>query len=240
MEDGTFKFSNLSKFQGIVHGISKRNYGQMKFGKGKTEEVIKNREHFFKELGIEIKNVAVANMSHSEKISVIGRQEAGRGSRDQKSAIPMCDGLITAEKEISLMITVADCLPILVYDPALNIVSIIHAGWRGILAGIIPNLISKLKNMGSFPDDLIVGIGPSICQKHFVVKKDVLEKFKDKYPSATFVRNHDGYVDLKRAAFEDLIKHNILKNNIEISHDCPVCNPGIYGSYRLERDKTIF
>jgi len=122
----------------------------------------------------------------------------------------------------------------LIYDPMQKIVGILHAGWRGIIKQIIIEAIEKLESLGSDPENLIVGIGPGICQKHFIVKNDVLGKFLDFYPSATLVRNNDGYVDLKKAVLIDLKKKGILLGNIEVSHSCPSCDNGIYGSFRKE------
>lgn len=234
MEERFFKFSVLSKFPELIQGVSTRNYGDMRFGKLKNEEVTKNRQQFFQSLGIEMKDVVVPKLTHDVKIINVGQEERGRGAKSLKAAIPQTDGLITSEKGIFLMVTIADCLAVFIYDPVLNIVGILHAGWRGIVGQIVPLAISKFRNLGSEPTHLIVGVSPGICQKHFVVKNDVLKEFKDLYPKATFVRNHDGYVDLKKAVLSDLRNAGVLQDNIEISNDCPSCSAGIYGSFRKE------
>lgn len=236
MEDATFKFSNLSKFNEIIHGISTRNYGDMRSGRIPQENIVRNRKAFFYDLGISLDEVVVARLSHKTKIVMVGKEEKGRGSDDPKTAIPATDGLITSNKDVFIMVTVADCLPILIYDPMAQIVAVLHAGWRGIIDQIIPKAIEKLKNLGSEPENLIIGVGPAICQRHFIVKNDVLEQFRDLYPSVTFVRNNDGYVDLKKAVEIDLKKAGVIKTNLEISTDCPSCRNGLYGSHRKEGD----
>lgn len=234
MEERFFKFAIFSKFPEIIQGISTRNFGDMRFGRLSAEEVIKNREHFLTVLNIASKDVVVARLAHSSKIATVGIQEKGRGVTDIQKAIPETDGLLTFEKGIFLMITVADCLPIFIYDPVLQSVGILHAGWRGIIDQIVKSAIEKFKTNGSDPANLICGLGPGICQKHFIVKKDVLGKFHTIYPKATLVRNHDGYVDLKRAVLLDLKNAGVSRENIEASHDCPVCQNGLYGSHRKE------
>ncbi|OGD56524.1 hypothetical protein A2V71_02515 [Candidatus Berkelbacteria bacterium RBG_13_40_8] len=234
MEDRFFRFSNLSSFPEIVHGISSRNYGDMRFNKLPSQEVAKNRSIFLGDLDINLSDIVYPKLCHGAKIKVVGHNERGKGSVSPGNAIALTDGLITAEKEVYLLITGADCLPILIYDPLMQIIGAIHAGWRGILNQIIPNTIGKFKNLGSDPENLIVGIGPAICQKHFVVKNDVLENFMDLYPSVSLIRNNHGYVDLKKAALLDLKKAGVPKGNIELSLTCTACENGTYGSFRKE------
>lgn len=238
MEEHFFKFKTLGSFPELVHGVSNRSFGDMKFGIKNDSEIVKNREQFLSHLGIEISDVIVPRLAQSNHIALVGLNEKGRGSADSKTAIMATDGLITRDKNIFLMVTIADCLPIFVYDPILRIVAAVHAGWRGIIGQIVPQAIEKFKDLGSEPTNLVVGVGPGICQKHFVVRNDVLSLFLDNYPSATFVRNNDGYVDLKKAVLIDLKKGGVLQGNIEISSICTACENGIYGSFRKEKDSV--
>jgi len=233
MGERFFKFSLLEKFP-LICGVSTRNYGDMRFGQLPDEEVIKNRQQFCQSLKINLDDLVVAKLVHGSKITTVAKEEKGRGVRDLASAIDQTDGLITKEKGVYLMVTVADCFPIFVYDPIREIVGLVHAGWRGIIAQIVDNLLGKLKNLGSDPRDLIFALGPGICQKHFIVKKAVLQKFQEYYPSATLVRNHDGYVDLRKAILFDLKKGAVAADNIEVAGDCPACLNGLYGSFRKE------
>ncbi|MEK7142915.1 MAG: peptidoglycan editing factor PgeF [Patescibacteria group bacterium] len=238
MRELFFQFSNLRKFSEISHAISNRNFGDMGFGRISDNEVIHNRQEFLKNLNINLNDIVVAGIAHDSRIVTVGNQEKSRGSKSLKTAILKTDGLITSQKQIFLMVTVADCLPIFFYDPSLRIVGLLHAGWRGILAQIVPKALEKFNNCGTDADNLIVGIGPGICQRHFVVQKDVLDKFKEYNHKAVFIRNHDGYVDLKKTVLDDLKNAGVLAENIEISSDCPVCHNGLYGSFRKEGAKA--
>lgn len=234
MEDHFLRFSIFTKYPNLINGISNRSYQDMCFGRLPDSEIIKNREYFFKDLKIEKRDVIVANLCHGNRIVAVSENEKGSGAEAYETGILDCDGLITREKGVYLMVTAADCLPVMFFDPINEIVAIVHAGWRGVISQIISAATDKFLNFGSDTSSLIVGVGPGICQKHFIVKKDVLEKFHDYYPSATLVRNHDGYVDLKKAVLIDLLNRGINRDNIEISENCTVCQNGIYGSYRKE------
>lgn len=235
MEERFFKFSLLSRFPELIHGISNRSYGEMKFGaKVADGEVVKNRQLFLDDLGVSLEDIIVGKQVHSSKVVVCGQKEKGQGSKEPSRILVGTDGLITTEPDIYLGVLTADCLPVLFYDPVSQIAGIVHAGWRGIIDQIIPKMLDKFKSLGSEPENLIVGIGPGICQKHFVVKYDVLKYFLPLYSSATLVRNKDGYVDLKKTIVLDLKKAFVGKHNIEVAPYCTVCDNGVFPSFRKD------
>ena len=84
------------------------------------------------------------------------------------------DASYTIEKNIVCAVQTADCLPLLVTNKKGTIVAAIHAGWRGLLNGVIENTIHKM-NMS--PHELLIWLGPAISQKHFEVGADVKNSF---------------------------------------------------------------
>jgi polyphenol oxidase len=84
------------------------------------------------------------------------------------------DASYTKEKDTVCVVQTADCLPLLVTNKKGTIVAAIHAGWRGLLNGVIENTIHKM-NMS--PHELLVWLGPAISQKHFEVGADVKNSF---------------------------------------------------------------
>jgi len=191
------------------------------------EDVAKNRKHFLDGLNIDPKTVVMPEIVHGAKILAAGKSDWGK-------TLKGADGLVTTLEGVFLMVTVADCFPIFIYDPVTQAVALAHAGWRGIIDKISLKLIEKLQGLGSDPNNLILGLGPGICQKHFVVKKDVLTLFQEEYPQAVLIRNHDGYIDLRKAMTRDFQKLGVSHHNIEVSNNCPLCHNGIYGSFRKE------
>jgi len=234
MEEPFFRFEKFLNFPELIHGMSLRSYGDMKFGNRKDQEVISNRRAFFRDLGVEESHVVIPRQVHGSNIVIIGKNEQGRGVLEESTAIVETDALISREKRIFLMVEVADCLPVFVYDPVLKIVGLIHAGWRGIISGIVSKVVFEFKKMGSDPENLVCGIGPGICQKHFIVKSGVLEKFRDLYPKEILFINKDGYVDLKKIIVRELENQGVPDSNIEVSKYCTACDNGIYSSYRKE------
>lgn len=83
---------------------------------------------------------------------------------------PTADAAITREPNRICVVRTADCLPILITNQTGTCVASIHAGWRGLLAGVIDNTIAALHVPG---DSLLAWLGPAICQQHFEVGPEV-------------------------------------------------------------------
>ena len=238
MEGSFFKFEIFSDYPEVVQGISTRQYGNMSFQRGEIEKAKKNREQFIKDLEIKPENIIVADLVHGQNIALVDKSNVGKSALLKSSVIENTDWLVTKEAGIFLMITVADCFPLMAYDPVKKIIGAAHLGWRGIIAGIIPSFIEKFKQNGSSLENLLIGLGPGICQRHFVVKTDVLNQFSYFDSSSVFIRNKDGYVDLRKAIINTLNKMGIRKNNLEVSNYCPVCNNHLFGSHRVEQENA--
>jgi YfiH family protein len=88
------------------------------------------------------------------------------------------DASYTSEKNTICVVQTADCLPLLVTNIEGTIVASIHAGWRGLLNGVIENTIEK---MNVSPNELLVWLGPAISRKHFEVGYDVKNSFCEKH-----------------------------------------------------------
>ena len=87
------------------------------------------------------------------------------------------DASYTKDTNTVCVVQTADCLPLLVTNKKGTIVAAIHAGWRGLLNGVIENTIHKM-NMS--PNELLVWLGPAIGQKYFKVGADVKNNFCEK------------------------------------------------------------
>lgn len=133
------------------------------------------------------------------------------------------DGLVTDKKNLTLSIRMADCQPIIAYDPESNTIGLVHVGWRGLVAGAIPEFFKIMNPASSY-----VCIGPSLCQKCAIFSDpknelpDVDLKFVDETNS----------VDLMGAADEQLYELGVSLDRIERITECTSCNPYKYWAYR--------
>ena len=213
-----FCSKKLIKFKNIRHGffnreggVSKGIYKSLNCGPGskdKIKNIKKNIEKVCKKIGCNKKNLILLDQVHSNIVHNIKRV-----TRKKLKG----DSLITSKKGIALGILTADCAPVFIYDPVNNLISALHAGWKGAFKQIISKTIKNFKIKGSNLNDLIVVIGPCISKNSYEVKRDFLIKFIAKETSN---KNFFNYKNNKIFfSLNDFIKKSFLDlgiKNIEI------------------------
>jgi len=213
-----FCSKKLIKFKNIRHGffnreggVSKGIYKSLNCGPGskdKINNIKKNIEKVCKKIGCNKKNLILLDQVHSNIVHNVNRVTKKKLKGDS---------LITGKKGIALGILTADCAPVFIYDPINNLISALHAGWKGAFKQIISKTIKKFKIKGSNLNDLIVVIGPCISKNNYEVKKDFLNKFIVKEKSN---KNFFNYKNNKIFfSLNDFIKKSFLDlgiKNIEI------------------------
>ena len=162
------KYAFFSRNKGISDGIYKSlNCGLS--SKDKKSNVLKNRIVALKRIGLSNKNLIIPNQVHSNKIKIVDENSINKNIT--------ADGLITKSNKIVLGILTADCAPIFFFDSKKNIVSAVHAGWKGAKNGIIKNTIKLMLECGSKLNNIISCIGPCIGKKSYKVNNDFFRKF---------------------------------------------------------------
>lgn len=233
-ESGIIFSTKLWQYKNLIHGISTKAYGNQSFlnSKFSEEETVKNREKFLSDIGIKLEKIVNVQLVHGNSIYDVKKSDAGRGARSRNSLIPQTDGLITNVPDIYLMVTVADCLPILFYEPTKKVVGIAHAGWRGTTERVTEKMIQKMaQDYGCKKEEIIVFCGPAIGPCHYEIQQDVASQFNKDFQA---VRNEKTYLDLLGANKSQLLENGIKMENIEFSNECTACHPYLYSSYRME------
>ncbi len=151
-------------------------------------------------------NFAEMKQTHSSEVKIINSK-----------GIYNSDGIETNTQDLPLVVRVADCIPILMQSK--NLISAVHAGWRGINNSIFEN---SLKNHNF--KSLKISIGPHAKECCYEVKEDL----KQLFPSSTIEFNGRYYLNLRSRIEEFCIKENI---ELEVSHHCTICDDRYY-SYR--------
>lgn len=141
------------------------------------------------------------------------------------------DAVILTEKGRGLVMNFADCTPIILFDPVLNIAAGGHAGWRGTAALIAQKTTQKMIELGSAPENIRAAIGPCISKCCFEVTKEVVEALQ---PYTVFEPKGDKFlVDLKETNRRQLEAVGV--KNIDILPNCTVCENARFFSYRLTK-----
>ena len=144
------------------------------------------------------------------------------------------DAIITNQINKPMIIKVADCIPILLYDKENKVLALVHSGWKGTLKNITIKTVNKMISIyNSKKENIQVVIYPSIRKCHFEVDLDVYTLFKNKINNIdkyTNKRNNKYYIDM-----HSIIKDNLKEigiNNIIDTNICTYCNKDKYHSYR--------
>ena len=198
------------------------------FTQDQKEVVLANRQRFFASLGFTEEQAAHSFQCHSDKILVVDAPQAADGY----------DALITNGAEIYLCITIADCTPVLIYDPLSGSIAAIHAGWRGTVARIVEKTIQAMTNeFGASPSSCLAYVGTCIDFQNFEVGEEVAVHFPEQFKRPG-EKAGKFFVDLKATNKAQLLAAGLQSDNIEVSTFSTFKHNDQYFSHRKEHGKT--
>ncbi|MDR1836925.1 MAG: peptidoglycan editing factor PgeF [Treponema sp.] len=202
---------------GISCGISSRFAGDMK-----NDRRNQNRIRLFGELGLNSDNVFGLNQIHSRSVLFVdGKNEP----------VLDADGMVTNDRNVTLSVTVADCLPVFLLDTKSGTFGLVHSGWKG--TGIAIDAIALMKErFGTKLDDVAAILGPCIDSCCYRVDKERACVFEKEFGKES-VRKSSGnfYLDLKNANIMLLSNYGV--QNIAVCKDCTFTDDRL-GSFRRE------
>lgn len=187
-----------------------------------SETIAKMKNDLATELGVTVDDLIFQKQTHSNSIRIVDNYYTYNDN----------DGMITQLKNKLLVISLADCCGILIYDKKLNIIAAIHSGWRGSAQNITGKAINILKEeYKSDPKDLICFLTPSASVLNYEIGRELLHYLGD------FTINRDGklYFDNKEMIKHQLLAAGVILNNIEISEVCTIENSN-YHSFRRDNN----
>ena len=219
-----------------IGGVSEGIFESMNLGYHRgddPEKVAENYRILGHCIGFEIEDLVLTRQTHTDIVRKVGRADCNGIDHRQ---YPECDGLITNEPGVGLVVFTADCTPILLHDPVTGAVGAVHAGWRGTAAGIVKNCVEAMvREYGSNPADICAAICPNIGQCCFETDADVPDAMIAALgdDAKEFIEFWDGkyHVDLKEINGLWLERAGVRK--IEISISCTACRPDRYWSHRI-------
>jgi YfiH family protein len=206
-----------NQVKGISCILSGINSGDMKYD---TDN--ENRISFFKRLGIEERCVYGLKQIHSQKALITDKNNPPAEE---------ADGMVTRDSYLILSVTVADCLPVFLFDTKSEAFGIVHSGWKG--TGIV---IETLKLMNekweTQASDTAVITGPCIDSCCYNVDKERYSLFAENF-GAHSVKEQDGsyFLDLKNANVQLLKEAGV--RNITVCNNCTFTDTKL-GSFRRQ------
>lgn len=241
-----YTFPSFDRYGFVRHGFSTRLGGvsqgiydsmNLSYTRGDdAHRVTENFRLFVAAMGLSHEDVVISAQTHTTNVRHVTSADRGRGVTRPREYTDV-DGLITEEPHLILCTQYADCVPLFFLDPVKRVVATSHAGWRGTAAGIGRVTVEEMcRGYGCHPENILVGIGPSIGKCCFEVDTPVFEAFT-RVPafSDSCYRNDGGgkyHIDLWAVNRRILIDCGVKADNITVTDLCTRCHPNLFWSHR--------
>jgi hypothetical protein len=151
------------------------------------------------------------------------------------------DGFLAARPGLLLTVGAADCVPALLYAARAGVLALLHAGWRGIAAGIVPAALERLTEAGVRPADVLAWWGPAVGPCCYPVGEEVVEALRATEagpdPDGWVRRGPDGpRVDLREALTRQAAARGVPRSAVTASDRCTSCSADLF--FRHRRDPS--
>jgi len=211
-----------------IGGVSEGPFESLNLGLSTEDEparVLENRRRLSAAVGADPRIATMARQQHGNRVA----RAAATGILANTNRFERCDGLWTDEPGLALGLITADCLPIALCresgEPAL---CVLHAGWKGLLAGIVEAGIDALGG-----DGIAAAVGPGIGPCCYEVGEEVARPYRAAFGDDVVA---DGRLDLWTAAERALGAAGCT--SIERTDLCTACNPDLFFSHRRDAGRT--
>lgn len=173
----------------------------------------------------------VADVSQVHGCSVVHAHDALSQRRQ-------ADALTSARGGSAVLVRVADCVPVLVADPRTGAVAAVHAGWRGVVAGVVPAAFVALRELGVDPRTAVAAIGPCISAMHFEIGPEVADELAKADLAACVaapgVHGPKHHADLVRAVRMQLERCGVASASIDAEPPCTYADRTRFFSFRRD------
>jgi purine-nucleoside/S-methyl-5'-thioadenosine phosphorylase / adenosine deaminase len=207
-------------------GVSDGPYASLNLGILTDDEprrVVENRRRLCGAMGIDPQRATMAFQVHGTRVT----EARSTGVVTPGTDYEQCDGLWTDEPGQGLMLVTADCLPIALARTDGSRLVALHAGWRGLLAGIAE------AGFAAADGETVAAIGPGIGPCCYEVGDEVAAPFRGRFGDDVAP---DGHLDLPLAAARALEAAGVAR--VDRVGGCTACDPETYFSHRRDRGVT--
>ncbi len=159
-------------------GISSGPYASLNLGlhvDDSDADVLENRRRVATAFGADLGDFVFCKQAHGREVRIVCAADRGKGALTLTDAIQDTDALVTRDPGTVLVVMVADCVPIVLYDPVAQVLACVHAGWRGTVKRVAEAALESMASLGSRPDQVLAGLGPAIAPNQYQVGGEVKE-----------------------------------------------------------------
>jgi len=140
--------------------------------------VVENRRRAAAAIGAGLGDLVFARQVHGAAVRVVTGADRG-GAAVSGGTVGDADALVTSEPGPVLAVLVADCVPVVLYDPRARVLACVHAGWRGTVARATGAALAAMETLGARRADVRAGIGPAIGPDRYQVGAEVADAARD-------------------------------------------------------------
>jgi YfiH family protein len=212
----------------VALAFSGRADGNLSLVVGARAGVAEARRRLLARVGASLDDAVFMQQVHGARTVVVGRDYRGRGVADHAHAVAGADALVTFDPGVALVVLVADCVPLLLVDPGRGVAAV-HAGRRGLEAGIVERALALLAPRTV--ERVVAVIGPAVGGCCYEVPTELAERVAEAYPSArATTRWGSPSLDLPAAAAHTLADAGVAR--VERSGGCTRCDDAAWFSHR--------
>ncbi len=240
-----YQFEQWRETPGLAHGVFTRLGGvsaapwaSLNVGSTVGDDplaVAQNATRMYESLGLDRDRACTVWQVHGAEV-VIARERP-----TDRNWIAQADAIVTDQVDLPLSMRFADCVPVLLYDPVQHALGLVHAGWRGTVAGVPRVALDTMHSaFGTDAANVQAAIGPSIGPDCYQVGEEVVAAVDSAFNGTDGLirRASDGsaYFDLWAANRRTLERCGVRQ--IEVSGLCTASHTDEFFSHRAEHGHT--
>ncbi|GBE57947.1 laccase domain protein YfiH [bacterium BMS3Abin01] len=228
-------------FSGRHGGVSRPPCDSLNLGFNVGDEagqVHKNRQLLGRALGHKASTITSPRQQHTGVVCLLDNElDIGAGAKWRAdSPFDPCDALITGIRQAPLQLQYADCLPLVLIGrgDGAPVIAVVHAGRRGLAAGVIGNTVDTMVARGADPAAMTAAIGPCIHSCCYQVDGETAAGFAGRFGDAVLPGDR---LDLPAAAGDELVAAGLTAERVHVLDICTCCD-GRFFSHRRDGDGT--
>lgn len=223
-------------------GVSRPPFNSLNLGYN-TEDarhnVEGNRSTLARAFDLQTHQLLTVNQVHGNDILVIDQ-----ANYDLSHFLSIeSDAIVTNQPGIMIGVLVADCYPVLLFDPQQRAVAAVHVGWRGAANGLLGKTVASLQSVfGSRPENLLAAVGPGIAAHSYTVDRPVRDAFQAGSGHWSSIAKetdlHQWQLDLQKSCLLQLEDAGLAANQVSVAAECTCCHRELFFSYRRDQGQT--
>jgi polyphenol oxidase len=226
----------VAAFPGRAGGQSQPPFDSCNLGLRVGDDLrtaLANRRRVATVLGLAGLPWATVRQVHGSTVVQVGRAGLPAGPPEAKPPLAEADALVTSDEGVVLVVLVADCVPVLLVDPERRVAAAVHAGWRGLAAGVVEAAAAALAAAGGRLGAATALVGPAAGACCYEVGEDVRERVAERYPAAAATtRAGRPSLDLAAGVVEALGRAGLTAPRV--AGECTIHQPERHFSYRRD------